>query len=106
MLFHCFPSVKHWLLEIIPPFGCLTLALTLASFTRKLEDLSLDEFLQSGDFESEGEDDCQEDSPKQNGLGKKNKKKKDKSASPVMWVFWNWTVVMFTHLWVSGEIKE
>lgn len=51
---------------------------------RKLEDLSLDEFLQSGDIDSEGEDGCQEDAPKQNGLSKKNKKKKDKSASAVM----------------------
>lgn len=57
--------------------------LLTATFARKLEDLSLDEFLQSGDIDSEGEDGCQEDAPKQNGLSKK-KKKKDKSAAAVM----------------------
>uniref|UniRef100_A0A8C9X7M3 Nucleolar complex protein 2 homolog n=1 Tax=Sander lucioperca TaxID=283035 RepID=A0A8C9X7M3_SANLU len=46
---------------------------------RKLEDLSVDEFLLSG-FDSAGEGDSDEEVQKQNGLQKKNKKKDLKSA--------------------------
>lgn len=45
--------------------------------------MTVDEFLLSGDLDSEGEDGCEEDAPKQNGLNKKNKKK-DKSAAAKM----------------------
>lgn len=45
--------------------------------------MTLDEFLLSGDLDSEGEDGREEDAPKQNGLNKKNKKK-DKSAAAKM----------------------
>ncbi|XP_044066491.1 nucleolar complex protein 2 homolog [Siniperca chuatsi] len=48
---------------------------------RKLEDLSVDEFLLSGAFDSAGEDESEEETPKQNGLNKKNKKKDLKSAT-------------------------
>ncbi|XP_078110925.1 nucleolar complex protein 2 homolog [Sander vitreus] len=47
---------------------------------RKLEDLSVDEFLLSG-FDSAGEGDSDEEVQKQNGLQKKNKKKDLKSAA-------------------------
>lgn len=45
--------------------------------------MTVDEFLLSGDLDSEGEDGFEEDAPKQNGLNKKNKKK-DKSAAAKM----------------------
>ncbi|XP_068161244.1 nucleolar complex protein 2 homolog [Antennarius striatus] len=47
---------------------------------RKLEDLSVDEFLLSGDFESEDEEDSEEETSRQSGLGKK--KINLKSAKP------------------------
>lgn len=53
-------------------------------FLRKLEDLSVDEFLLSGGFDSAGEGESEEETPKQNGLNKKNKKKDQKSATPQM----------------------
>ncbi|XP_070766512.1 nucleolar complex protein 2 homolog isoform X2 [Enoplosus armatus] len=46
---------------------------------RKLEDLSVDEFLLSGAFDSAGEGESEEETPKQNGL--KKKKKDLKSAT-------------------------
>lgn len=52
-----------------------------AVFIRKLEDLTVDEFLLSGDLNSEGEDGFEEDAPKQNGLNKKNKKKDESAAA-------------------------
>ncbi|XP_076596654.1 nucleolar complex protein 2 homolog isoform X2 [Chaetodon auriga] len=48
---------------------------------RKLEDLSVDEFLLSGGFDSAGEGESEEETPKQNGL-KKTKKKAQKCATP------------------------
>ncbi|KAM9350349.1 nucleolar complex protein 2 homolog [Symphorus nematophorus] len=48
---------------------------------RKLEDLSVDEFLLSGDLDSAGEDESEEETAKQNGLSKKNKKKDLKPAT-------------------------
>ncbi|KAM3618090.1 uncharacterized protein V6R79_015304 [Siganus canaliculatus] len=42
---------------------------------RKLEDLSVDEFLLSGDFDSADEGEPGDETPKQNGLSKKKKKK-------------------------------
>lgn len=45
--------------------------------------MTVDEFLLSGALDSEGEDGCEEDAPKQNGLNKK-KKQKDKSAAAKM----------------------
>lgn len=52
-------------------------------FGRKLEDLSVDEFLLSG-FDSAG--DSEEETPKQNGVNTKNKSKDLKSATSNMWV--------------------
>nr|XP_046253701.1 nucleolar complex protein 2 homolog isoform X1 [Scatophagus argus] len=49
---------------------------------RKLEDLSVDEFLLSGDFDSEGDEgESVEETPTHNGLSKKNKRKDLKSAT-------------------------
>lgn len=64
-------------------FSSVCFICSTAVFIRKLEDLTVDEFLLSGDLDSEVEDGCEEDAPQQNGLNKKNKKK-DKSAAAEM----------------------
>lgn len=53
-------------------------------FLRKLEDLSVDEFLLSGDLDSADGGDSEEETPKQNGFSKKSKKKDVKSAASEM----------------------
>lgn len=68
-------------------------------FGRKLEDLSLDEFLLSGAFDSAGEDESEEETYRQNGLNKK--KKGLKSATSNTWVLFCSSIIyiLFLFLW-------
>lgn len=69
----------------VPPYVLATFhLLNFFYFFRKLEDLSVDEFLLSGDLDSADGGDSEEETPKQNGLSKKSKKKDVKSAASKM----------------------
>ncbi len=60
---------------------CHVSILICCLFFRKLEDLSVDEFLLSGDFDSAGEGESEEETPKQNGLSKNKRKGANSSTS-------------------------
>lgn len=68
----------HMLANLFHMFSCFLV------FFRKLEDLSVDEFMQAG-FASESD----EETKQQSGLNKRNKKKQLESKAFTTWVFWS-----------------
>lgn len=72
----------HMLANLFHMFSCFLV------FFRKLEDLSVDEFMQAG-FASESD----EETKQQSGLNKRNKKKQLESKAFTTWVFWSGVII-------------